>query len=67
MTTRFVYSFGYWRDTLTGERQPAHSYNRALFGLGFAGGPMHADDCKGCAWYETHASEIESQESETRA
>lgn len=47
---RYTYFGGYWTDTLTGERQPSHTYDRALFGLGPAGGPYHTEDCPGCAW-----------------
>jgi len=48
---QFAYRFGYWRNLATGERQPAHVYVRALYGMGFAGGPYHADDCPGCKWF----------------
>ena len=48
----YEHSFGYWKDTEITERQPSHTFDRALFGFGFAGGPMCTIDCPGCKWAE---------------
>jgi hypothetical protein len=55
---RYEFRFGYWTDTQTGERQPPHTYDRALFGLGPDGGPYHTDNCPGCAWARDHEQAV---------
>lgn len=66
LSARYVYRFGYWRDTQTGERQPSHVYDRALFGFGFGGGAYCRKDCPGCAWLVERVDAILAQGKEEK-